>query len=241
MARLELRLASLMSCLIVFAVCIASQADAGRRAKVLTRALTIKEMSQRAELVVQGVVTEAGEVKRVVAGLGPAPVDLFEYKLKLFKVLKGNASPGETITITQMARLSVRVDKDEELLLYLSEPSRFGFRAPLGLYSGHFKVVTRSEDKGRFRSKGSAGKSVVNLRGNKGLFAREDAPRIESEIMRRSLQPTSPRSLPSPGDPAASKELPARPVHNYRKILRQRDPGSIPLELLEDATRTFAN
>lgn len=200
--------------LIGICMIVVANAAAAGGAKVQTRALTLEEMTEKAELIVQGMVTRTVHEDQLIEGLGDTAVEVFEYSLKLSKVLKGNARPGQTIKIRQLARLAVDVKRGEELILYLPTESRFGLRAPLGLYSGHFKVIP-SRGSGRTFGGGSAGKSVINLRNNKGLFRR---PASES---------TSERRLPSdPGTLSASRpRVPAT--------------GPLPLELLEERTKAL--
>jgi hypothetical protein len=137
-----------------------------RRAQpvIKARALSLSEMTTSAARIVQGIVRDVTEQDQNLEGKNgvfSARVQIVEIDLK--SVIKGPVDPDELFVVRQYASLAQFVQPGEEILWYLPDESELGLSAPLGVYSGHFKVVDDKSNPGE--------QVVLNLASNKGLWS----------------------------------------------------------------------
>jgi hypothetical protein len=146
----------------------ADQAASQRRAVVHARALTLEEMSEEAERIFIGKVDEVSSRKvEVRDGDDIANVVVQEVTFKVEEPIKGEFQDS-SLRIRQLATLAQPFKKGEEVMLYLASESKLGLTAPLGVYSGHFKIKTAKDAQGN-----DIGKVAINLKANEGLWPRD--------------------------------------------------------------------
>lgn len=193
------------------------------RAVVHAKALSLEEMSKEADKIFQGTVEQIVE-KRITISQGgkEADVDVQEVTFKVGVKIKGKFD-GSTTSIRQLATFAQPVKKGEEVVMYLASVSEIGFTAPLGIYSGHFKVQALEDGEGEQQSK-----VAMNLKGNEGLWP-EDAPLLATSADWRAA--FSEKVDDATGEAEAQRVFQAAALPNRR--------GPLPLQLITAATQAF--
>jgi hypothetical protein len=165
-------------CALAAVVSLAGISQAQQSARVMTRGLD--EMAQSAELIVHGSVTSTK--------VEPHP----QYKnlmtvvvtLQVEDTLKGTA--GKTLTFRQYiwdvrdGKKAGGYQKGEEMLLLLGRTSQAGFRSPVGLEQGRFRIFREA----------SGSVTAINGRANAGLFNSSEQ-RAQAKGIRLSAKTSS--------------------------------------------------
>jgi hypothetical protein len=202
----------------------AYQAASQRRAVVHARALTLEEMSEEADRIFIGTVDEVSSRKvEVRDGNDIANVVVQEVAFKVEEPIKGNFQDG-ALRIRQLATLAQPFKKGEEVMLYLASESKLGLTAPLGVYSGHFKIKTAKDAQGN-----DIGKVAINLKANEGLWPRDTTLlAAEQADWRNAFQEKVNET--SQGDEAQRV---------FQAASQPNKKGPLPLNLLKAATEAF--
>lgn len=128
------------------------------------RALSLSEMTANASRIIQGRITNVvvSDVQ-LDDGTDSFSAEVQTVTIDVQDVIKGNVDTGSEITIRQYASLAQPIEEGEQVLWYLPEDSEIGLSAPLGVYSGHFKIMDDENEPGQ--------QVVLNLAYNKGLWS----------------------------------------------------------------------
>jgi hypothetical protein len=182
------------------------------------KALTLRELVQNADRIVQGVVLSTEITNQTIAqGAATSPLAVREVRLRLSQVLKGEGlQPGGELVVRQMAEASSPLRVGQEVLWYLSPNSSLGLTQPLGVYSGDFRLTD-----------GPSGKQATNLRGNEGLWL--NSLWTGTDSFNRTAVIETARQL----------KFPSNRIRALENVGAADDsPRSVPLELLLAATTT---
>ena len=144
---------------------------AAARVMLETKAVSLAEMTAKADRIFLGQVKEVREVEETPPG-AKRPWRVRRTTFAVERVLKGGGpalAAGKDYTVRQYAELCRPVEKGERLLWYLAPDSRLGFTQPVGVDSGHFQVLTDPD-----------GRAVaINLKANEDLL---DAAAVRREV-----------------------------------------------------------
>jgi len=181
-------------------------------------------MSEAADKIFIGTVVEVVEkLIKVKQGEKQASISVQEITFKTTEKLKGEWE-GDTLSIRQARTFAQPVKKGEEVLMYLASESDLGLTAPLGLYSGHFKIRPRKSSSGEV-----LGKVAINLKSNEGLWQQKAALIAgEQPNWQKSFQ-SHVRETAKPSE--ANRVFQAAALPNRR--------GPLPLTLITAATEAF--
>lgn len=199
-----------------------SEGDKARAPLIEARPMSLSELTAEADKIFKGTVLNVesenvelqGKTKRTTVRVS---VVTFHVTQKL----KGNFDARAPLKVRETSTVYVPVEKGDELLWYLAKPGPSGFTAPLGIYSGHFKIrpAKRPEDV----------ELVVNLLNNRGLWSTEsplinstkglEASAFENALKRKSVTLSQAR------------------LNRVMAIANEpQRPGPLPLELILTAT-----
>ncbi len=199
--------------------------DQQPRSLIHAKRLSIRELAEAADRIF------IGRVERVETGPAilerdgkQATVETRNVTFRLEKVFKGNLQPGEMLTVRQYVPISAPVKEGEILLWYLSKDSTTGLTQPLGIFSGHFRVVPDVTD-----PKGTS-QVAVNLVNNEGLWGSKRQLWVEGTALdRKAIVGTALAEGVPPDRVAKLKAVGSAPNR----------PGPVPLELIVSATKNI--
>lgn len=197
-----------------------------RRPLVEAKTLTLAEMSKAADIIFRGQVKKVEEEDRTIEGkLKNATVHVYKITFKVESKLKGDV--GDELVVQQLPTAYTPLKEGDEVLWYLSKPGKSGFTAPMGLYSGNFKIETDPGD-----PKAKIARNLVNNKGlwgsaeNQNLFtnAPDKVERMQTQFM----------------DAVNKAALPDERVSHILQLSRKPNrPGPLPVELVTSATETL--
>jgi len=200
------------------------QAGKTRSPLINARTMTLREMTEAADKIFQGKVAKVGTEEVELKGRGnkSAKVRVNVITFDVTRKLKGDVEVGKPLEVRQLPTASVPIQVGEEVLWYLAKPGKSGFTAPLGMYSGHFKVLADPEH--------PQAKVTVNLVDNKGLWS-PTTPLAESDarLDRKQFAEALGKKALTPARAARIMTLASKPNR----------PGPLPLELVTTATESL--
>jgi hypothetical protein len=203
------------------------QARQARPPLVEARAMTLHDMTEAADKIFQGTVKKVTTEDVELKGKGGKSVKV-KAQVVTFDVtrkIKGDVEVGKPLEVRQIPTARVPLQEGEEVLWYLAKPGRTGFTAPLGVYSGHFKVRPDPEQ--------PEAKVATNLLDNKGLWS-TTAPLVQPEgrLARKEFANNLDKKAGLPrGRAAQILAVASQPSR----------PGPLPLELVTSATESLLN
>lgn len=189
--------------------------------------VTLEQMVRSSRDIVVGQVVEQSVRDRPISdGKVKTTIPVYDVTLKLENVLKGSNQPGYTMTFSQWAKTAQPVSVGDELLLYLPPPSSIGLSAPIGIYSGQFKIESTKDSDGREI------KTVVNLNNNVGLWSNTKDLLSSSQLLPKSaFQEILEHNLGDKSLFSRNKALEEAALPNT--------PGPVSLDLLTSVTKTL--
>jgi hypothetical protein len=205
---------------------LAAQPPENRPPLIEAKAMTLQELTDEADKIFEGKVTKVETKEFELTGKGGKKVKVRGHAIT-FQVnnkIKGNVTVGEPLEVNQTSAAYLPLKVGDEVLWYLSKPGQSGFTAPLGIYSGNFKIKPDPSQ--------PASKIAVNLTNNVGLWSAhhslvDSTNRLAKGQFSRVLD--SKRASLAPGRTERILQVASQPNH----------PGPLPLELVVSATQSL--
>ena len=176
-------------------------------AQVMVRQVNLAYLAQRADVIVQGRVTQVSHERLP----GHPNIPTVKVTLEVEKSLRG--ASGDTYTFREIyLGLRSREGKQgyvvgQQVFLFLPAPSRYGLSSPVGMEQGRFHVARGTT--------GGASAMVANEYGNAGLFnnVEQDATKAGVRLTKSQSRLTTTKRGPVPLDDFVSlvKSLTALP------------------------------